>query len=195
MSLCMRTEKCDYCSAESTHSYDALTRMHGIKTCAAHDAWAVRDIAAYLHKRNIILVEDFLKRFPQLSGVASIKVPRKNGGITEGAKVSLSEFSEFNFVRLSSSGQWVIRVTWVELDEPFSKDIKIADLTLSGIDVRPITAVLETGFYKTQYDAHELAKAAGILNMEQAAEVLAHQGSGVVCRAFVPEEGVKYIKV
>jgi hypothetical protein len=89
----------------------------------------------------------------------------------------------------------VIRVTWVELDEPFSKDIKIADLTLSGIDVRPITAVLETGFYKTQYDAHELAKAAGILNMEQAAEVLAHQGSGVVCRAFVPEEGVKYIKV
>lgn len=98
----MRTAKCDYCSAESIGARQALTYMHGIKHCAEHLDWTIRDIAAYLHARDLISVEDFLERFPLLSDV-SIKVPRRDGSVTDGAKVLLSDREVFRFVRLASS--------------------------------------------------------------------------------------------
>jgi len=197
MSLCMRTATCDYCLAASNGSLEALAYMHGIKACAAHMGWAARDIAAYFHKHELVNMDDFLARFP-LIGDVSIKVPRSDGSITEGAKVLPFERTAFRFVRRTATGHWVIRVGWATADEPMNKEIKVADLALSGIEVEPIMAVLESGFYKEQYDAHVVAKTASGgagLSKEGQEELEAQQRNlgGNVCRVFVPGEGVKYV--
>jgi hypothetical protein len=152
--------KCDYCAAVSTKAYKADARLHGIYTCGSHVAWATRDICAYLQDLNVVPVEAFLGRFPLLSDSFSIKVPRSDGSITEGAKFSLSSLDEFRFVRKNHCGDWVVTVAWSVSGEPFLKDIKVTDLALSGIDAEPIIAVLQTGFYKEQHDARNLAMAA-----------------------------------
>jgi len=202
MSLTIRSPECDYCGAESIGNYPAIHRLHGIKMCAAHQSLAARDVSAYLHTKQVVKVEDFLERFPLLTDLTSIKVPRSDGSVTLGASLMRSNFEESAFVRYSPNGHWNIRVVWPTPAGEMNKDIKVKDLALSGVDVAPIMAVLEAGFYKEAYDAQEAAiaqgaKVSGEHLAAAVAEVInsAPGANGVVCRALMPDGRVQYIGV
>jgi hypothetical protein len=180
------SETCDYCAEDDEFTYQALSRLHGIKACRLHATAASRDVYAYLYSINVIKVEEFITRFPSLGEITSIKVPRSDGSIDTGGNIVLSSYDEFMFVRLTDNGDWVIRVSWISLNGPKVKDIKVADLALSGIDVTPILEALDAGFYKKQYDLREIAKRRGKGNNETTAN---QEDKG----AFIPVENAKYM--
>jgi len=173
----------------------ALAYLHGIKCCEAHDDMAARDINAYYHARQLVKLEPFLHHFPQLQDLKDIKVPRSDGSVSEGGSFVKSSFEDYRFVRRTSAGDWMIRVTWAVPDDTMTKDMKVQDLALSGIDVEPIMALLNAGFYKEDYDKQQVAKTTGTLSEEhQAAAVMAPlTEKGLVHREFVPGMGPMYV--
>ena len=59
-SLVLRRCECFYCGAEDTGAV-LIEYLYGMKVCETHRANGERDCRAYLHRENLVRVEDALK--------------------------------------------------------------------------------------------------------------------------------------
>lgn len=194
-SLCMRAQCCEYCNNDTSVRYmRCLARLHGIMACSDHVPDAKRDNRAYLHEHHMVAMKDFLERFPELSGRKDFKIPRSDGSVTEGGYICAENHDEEPFVRFTEKSQsWHIRVRWDEPDEPKMKDVKVADLALSGIDVAPILKALGDGFYTGDFDARNaVIESCNPDERRKAENSIAPIGA---FRVLIPGEGIRYAAV
>ena len=194
-SLCMRAQCCEYCVGASSVEYiSCLSRLHGIMACPNHVPAAKRDNRAYLHERHLVAMDDFLERFPELSDRKDIKIPRSDGSVTEGGYISAENHDEEPFLRFTEKTQtWHIRVHWTESDAPMMKDIKVADLALSGIDTAPIFKALSDGFYTADVDARKaVMESCNAEERRKAEDAIEPVGA---FRVVIPDVGIRYAAV
>jgi hypothetical protein len=150
-------QKCMYCSAPSQCSYRALSLSHGIIACSEHANWAKRDIGAYLHTRRLVKVEKLMERFPQLRNIQNIRIRNSDGRIKLGRLWLSSQRrnGDYVFVNNTEGDGWRIRVAWEpEPDSPhyvMTREMRLSELVIYGVDVEPIITALQEGFYKIDY--------------------------------------------
>jgi len=167
---------CDYCFKEDKWLVHALNDLHGIKVCEEHFVDGQRDVKAWFHTNDMVLIEDLLKVY-DLPRVG-ILVPRSNGSFTEGGELVCSSVKN-QFVHKNSNGDWVVMVSFLGLQKEIN--IKI----LCG-DAYGVVEHLERGFYKDEYDSvKDLTVSTSTFKHDGLQEVYV-PGTGVVRMLIMP---------
>jgi len=145
---------CDYCDSPAFEEKWATGYQYGIISCPSHSACAQRDIRAFYHRREQVLVEDLLEFSPELARVQKniswaddTGVQKQGGVICRSAPIRCSFASSFR-------GQMAIPLDIGGIIRPLHvKDLINTDgITRMGLDA--LLEKLAAGFYKDMYEAH-----------------------------------------
>jgi hypothetical protein len=112
-SLVMRHCSCFYCGAEST-GVVLIDWLFGMKVCGQHEKQAERDCRAYLHRHNLVQLNDAfnilsLKKFLEvLKSHSHLCVERSDGTFEEDWCLRIGNIMEQAFLSCSSQQRWCV---------------------------------------------------------------------------------------
>lgn len=156
--LTMRECACFYCGSENHHDF-SIERLFGIRHCADHKEWAIRDCRALCHELGKIptywLKDDIRFQMLWLALASNVRVRRSNGSIDADWKVAYGSYFNPLYITKLEEG-WAIPM---ESSQDPRKVVLVDTLRELNPNINPtvfatIVALLDSGIYKAEYDEH-----------------------------------------
>jgi len=159
--LVLIENKCFYCNCTKEIETYQVSYNKGILTCNEHKDFCIRDINAYLHKNEIVLIHDInkyleMKEFINVLG-NNIQVIRSNGDIDNNWKIAtIINDSPATLGKIKN--KWGITLT----KDAIQKNVRFSDflnekLKYSQIEnfsniVNNLIILLDNGIYKEYFN-------------------------------------------
>lgn len=167
--LVMINNKCFYCDIFSDENRHILVDRHlGIVTCMEHRENALRDCKAYMHKKSMVHLKDFMENELASALIAALgdnlQIIRSNGDKQDGWQIEKVSYEYIPHLFKLPDGKWGIRlvkdpdtdqcvVKGYRLDGFLDNRLKHSQTEGLGELIMGVTKLLDEGFYKSNADA------------------------------------------
>jgi len=148
----MSVNKCNYCGNQYTKSKKTGHLNQEIKSCNEHESLMIQEIKNQRNYYKLVLIEDFLEKFPNIKNCSTIKIPLLDGSIIDGSILRSTSETYSHYLRWNNvHNLWTIPVICTTILGETLRTILIKDLELSGIssdEILEINRILKNGFYQ-----------------------------------------------